>query len=168
MGKIAQFFGLQESAATDDGALATAEYRAEKLAESVAQMQLAMEDMGWEKLTAQFAQEFTREGLKRAAELSRMMAVANPLIKRGLAIRASYVHGQGVGITARGDGTDGAQDVNAVVQAFLDDDGNRAALTGHQAKLRLETALGTDGNVFVALFTNPLTGTVQPPSLTLY
>ena len=165
MGKITQFFGLQESATTDDGALATAEYRAEKLAESVAQMQLAMEDMGWEKLTAQFAQEFTRDGLKRAAELSRMMAVANPLIKRGLAIRASYVHGQGVGITARGDGTKGAQDVNAVVQAFLDNDGNRAALTGHQAKLRLETALGTDGNVFVALFTNPLTGIVQPRTL---
>lgn len=89
MGKIAQFFGLQESAAIDEGALATAEYRAEKLNESMAQMQLAMEDMGWEKLTGQFAQEFTRDGLERAAELSRTMAVANPLIKRGLAIRAA-------------------------------------------------------------------------------
>lgn len=129
MGKIAQFFGLQEAATIDEGALATAEYRAEKLSESMAQMQLAMEDMGWEKLTGQFAQEFTRDGLKRAAELSRMMAVANPLIKRGLAIRASYVHGQGVGITARADGNEGAQAVNAVVQAFLDDDTNRASLT---------------------------------------
>ena len=165
MGKIAQFFGLQESATTDAGALATAEYRAEKLNESMAQMQLAMEDMGWEKLTGQFAQEFTREGLKRAAELSRMMAVANPLIKRGLAIRASYVHGQSVGITARGDGKEGTQDVNTVVQDFLDDDTNRAALTGHQAKLRLETSIGTDGNIFIALFTNPLVGKVQARTL---
>lgn len=165
MGKFAQFFGLQEAATIDEGALATAEYRAEKLNESMAQMQLAMEDMGWEKLTGQFAQEFTRDGLKRAAELSRMMAVANPLIKRGLAIRASYVHGQGVGITARADGNEGAQDVNAVVQAFLDDDTNRAALTGHQAKLRLETSIGTDGNIFIALFTNPLSGKVQARTL---
>jgi hypothetical protein len=165
MGKIAQFFGLHESASIDEGALATAEYRAEKLNESMAQMQLAMEDMGWEKLTNQFAQEFTRDGLKRAAELSRMMAIANPLIKRGLAIRASYVHGQGVGITARGDGNEGAQDVNAVVQDFLDDDTNRAALTGHQAKLRLETSIGTDGNIFIALFTNPLVGKVQARTL---
>ena len=165
MGKIAQFFGLQEAATIDEGALATAEYRAEKLNESMAQMQLAMEDMGWEKLTNQFAQEFTRDGLKRAAELSRMMAIANPLIKRGLAIRASYVHGQGVGITARADGDKGAQDVNAVVQDFLDDDTNRAALTGHQAKLRLETSIGTDGNIFIALFTNPLIGKVQARTL---
>ena len=168
MGKLAQFFGLQESAApqTDlTAALNNAEYRAEKLQESMAQMQLAMEDMGWEKLLGQYSNEFTREGLKRAAELSRMMAIANPLIKRGLAIRASYVHGQGVGITARADGTEGTQDVNAVVQDFLDDDASRAALTGHQAKLRLETAIGTDGNVFIALFTNPLTGKVIPRTL---
>lgn len=165
MGRIAQFFGLQEAAPVDDGTLATVEYRAERLQESMAAMQLAMEDMGWEKLTGQFTQEFTRDGLKRAAELSRMMAIANPLIKRGLSIRAAYVHGQGVGITARADGAEGAQDVNAVVQEFLDDDTNRAALTGHQAKLRLETAMGTDGNVFVALFTNPLTGKVQARTL---
>jgi ABC-type multidrug transport system fused ATPase/permease subunit len=57
------------------------------------------------------------------------------------------------------------QDVNAVVQEFLDDDVSRAALTGHQAKIRLETAIGTDGNVFIALFTNPLTGKVTPRTL---
>jgi hypothetical protein len=165
MGKIAQFFGLQEAATPETGELATARHQAERAIESMAQMQLAMEDMGWEKLTGQFAQEFTRDGLKRAAELSRMMAIANPLIKRGLAIRASYVHGQGVGITARADGNEGTQDVNAVVQDFLDDDTNRAALTGHQAKLRLETSIGTDGNIFIALFTNPLIGKVQARTL---
>lgn len=167
MGKFLQMLGLQESVteSVDDGTLATLEYRGEKLQESLAQLQLAMEDMGWDKVGSQFQHEFTREGLKRAAELSRMMAIGNPLIKRGLAIRASYVHGQGLGITARADGNEGAQDVNAVVQEFLDDDTNRAALTGHQAKLRLETAIGTDGNVFVALFTSPLTGSVQARTL---
>lgn len=167
MGRFLQMLGLQESVTetVDDGTVATLEYREEKLRESLAQLQLAMEDMGWSKLGSEAANEFTREGLKRSAELSRMMAVGNPLIKRGLAIRASYVHGQGVGITARADGDEGAQDVNAVIQEFLDDDTNRAALTGHQAKLRNETSLGTDGNVFIALFTNPLTGRVQARTL---
>lgn len=163
MGRIARILGIQEAA--DAGALATAQFQVEQAQESLVQMQLALEDMGWDRLTGGMDQNFTREGLKRAAQLSRMMAIANPLIKRGLAVRASYVHGQGVGITARAAGHDGELDVNAVVQEFLDDDANRAALTGQQAKKRLEMALGTDGNVFISLFTNPLTGRVQPRTL---
>lgn len=166
MGKFLQRMGLQEAATpTTDGALATAEYRVEVLTESLARLELANEDLGWQRLTSQYQGEFTREGLKRSAELCRIMAIANPMIKRGLAVRAAYVHGQGVGITARADGNEGTQDVNAVIQEFLDDDTNRAALTGHQAKLRLETSMGTDGNVFVALFTNPLDGRVTPRTL---
>lgn len=168
MSRVLQWFGLQEAAtpvAPADGALASAEYRVEVLTESLARLELANEDLGWQRLTNQYQGEFTREGLKRSAELCRIMAIANPMIKRGLAVRAAYVHGQGVGITARADGTEGQQDVNAVVQEFLDDDTNRAALTGHQAKLRLETSMGTDGNVFVALFTNPLDGKVTPRTL---
>lgn len=163
MGKLARILGIEEAA--DRGALATAEFQAEKLQESLAQMELALEDRGWEKLLGNSTQDFTRDGLKRAAQLSRMMAIANPLIKRGLAVRAAYVHGQGVGITARAVGNEGEQDVNAVVQEFLDDDANRAVLTGQQAKRRLEMALGTDGNVFITMFTNPLTGKVSPRTL---
>ena len=169
MGKIAQFLGLEESASLSvadiTGRLATAEHRASKAQESLAALQLAMENGGWAKLSQEAAMEFTRPGLQIAADRCRVMAVANPLIKRGLAVRAAYVHGQGVGIVARADGKESVQDVNAVVQEFLDDDGNRAAFTGHQAKLRLETALGTDGNVFIALITNPLTGRVRPRTI---
>lgn len=169
MSRVLQWFGLQESATQDtpstDGALATAEWRVEQLTESLARLELANEDLGWQRLTSQYQGEFTREGLRRSAELCRIMAIANPMIKRGLSVRAAYIHGQGVGITARADGNEGTQDVNAVVQEFLDDDTNRAALTGHQAKLRLETSMGTDGNVFVALFTNPLDGRVTPRTL---
>lgn len=148
MGKFAQFLGLQESSkglsvADVTGRIATAEHKAEIASESLAALQLAMENNGWARLNEEAMQEFTRPGLQLAADRCRVMAVGNPLIKRGLAVRASYVHGQGVGITARAQGDEGQQDVNAVVQAFLDDDGNRAALTGHQAKLRLETSLGT-------------------------
>lgn len=170
MGKFAQFLGLQESSkglsvADVTGRIATAEHKAEIASESLAALQLAMENNGWARLNEEAMQEFTRPGLQLAADRCRVMAVGNPLIKRGLAVRASYVHGQGVGITARAQGDEGQQDVNAVVQAFLDDDGNRAALTGHQAKLRLETSLGTDGNVFICLVTNPLTGNVKPRTI---
>lgn len=41
------------------------------------------------------------------------MFIANPLIKRGLNVRAAYIHGQDVGITTRADGTEGMQDVNS-------------------------------------------------------
>lgn len=163
MGVFQRILGIQESA--DAAEVATLRHQADRLTESMVQMQLAMEDMGWEKLIGDHTTEMSREGLQRASQLSRMMSIANPMIKRGLSLRAAYVHGQGVGITARSDGTEGTQDVNAVVQDFLDHPESRAALTGHQAKIRLENSLGTDGNVFIALFTEPLEGKVTPRTL---
>jgi hypothetical protein len=139
---------------------------ATKVGESLAALELALEDEGWEQLTVNATQEFSRQGLARAATVSRVMAIANPWMKRGLSLRQAYVWGQGVSISARANGSDdGTQDVNAVVQAFLDDDGNRRALTGHQARVELERALGTDGNVFLPHFTNPRTGFVQVRSI---
>ena len=135
--------------------LEDAAYRLETANENLARLQLMYEDAGWESLTATGRTEFTREGLARNAELCRVMFIANPLMKRGLGIRASYVFGQGVEINARD------EDVDAVVQEFLDDEGNLDAVTGAQARVVLENELGTDGNVFLAHFTNPLTGRVK-------
>lgn len=136
-----------------------------QVAESMGQLELALEDEGWQRLSAGAAHEFSRDGLGRAALLCRVMAVANPWVKRGLNVRQAYVWGQGVSISARATGTDGGQDVNAVVQGFLDDEGNRRSYTGDQARQDLERALGTDGNVFLAHFTNPRTGYVQVRSI---
>ena len=156
---------LVRESAEAKAARASAEYRLERLTASYGQLQLALEDRGWEKLAMDSQAQFSREGLRRAAELCRIMFIANPLIKRGLNVRAAYVHGQDVGITARADGTEGTQDVNSVVQEFLDDDSNRENLTGSKARIRLENALGTDGNVFIALFSDPMTGKVQARTL---
>lgn len=144
---------------------AQAQYRYEKLEESYSRLQLALEDRGWERIMSDGQNTFTREGLRKAAELCRVMFIANPVIKRGLNIRAAYVHGQDVGVTCRADGTEGTQDINSVVQAFLDDESNRLNLTGSNARIRLENTLGTDGNVFVTLFTDPMTGMVQARTL---
>jgi hypothetical protein len=131
------------------------------LQESVADLELALEDRGWDRLDAWALQEFTRDGLTRASRMCRVFAIAHPLIRRGLALRCSYIWGQGVSIAARAAGEQAAQDVNAVVQAFLDDDSNRAALTGGQAREKHERSLGTDGNIFLTAFTAPKTGRVQ-------
>jgi ribosomal protein L12E/L44/L45/RPP1/RPP2 len=132
------------------------------LQESLADLELSLEDRSWIRFEAWGAQEFSREGLRQAAAICRLMALANPLIRRGLSLRTAYVWGQGVSITARATGdNEGEQDVNTIVQGFLDDESNRTALTSGQARERHERSVGTDGNVFLACFTSPVTGRVQ-------
>lgn len=99
--------------------------------------------------------EFNHQARQQNAAACRVFAVTNPLAKQGLGIRAAYVWGTGLGITA----TDPA--VNEVIQGFLDDPANRGTFTGHLARLSAESALSTDGNVFTACFTDPITGRVQ-------
>jgi hypothetical protein len=123
------------------------------LQESVADLENRMLEPGWQRLTTLAEQEFTRDGLKQITAVCRVMALKNPLIKRGLSLRQAYVWGSGVAITARD------KDVNAVIQAF--NDANTKTLTGAQAREENERALGTDGNLFISLFTKPLTGRVQ-------
>jgi hypothetical protein len=140
----------------------------ETLQETIAELQLAAEDIGWRRLTAEAVYEFTRQGLEQIVAICRVMALKNPLIKRGLALRQAYVWGQGVEISARSTGSDpGEQDVNAVLQEFYDDPANQRAYTGHEARTQAEQTLGTDGNLFVTLFTKPLTGRVQARTIPL-
>lgn len=132
------------------------------LSERIADLQLAMEDKGWQSLASGVADELSAEGRRRIALICRTMAVSNPLIKRALGIRAGYVWGQGVEVTARID--DEKDDtvvelVNQLLTDFAED--NDGSLTGSKASEELERALGTDGQVYLALFTSPLTGRVQ-------
>ncbi len=141
-----------------------AEANEELFRESITQLQLAMEDVGWVRVLAQAEQEFTRDGLRQITAACRLYGLSNPLIKRGLTLRQVYVWGQGVEVTARANGRraqTGEQDVNAVLRQFLDDPDNRRTFTGSDAQQRMERSLGTDGNVFVSLWTKPLSGRVQ-------
>lgn len=135
----------------------------ELLSESVADLQRALYEPGWVRLVGRGETEFSPEAMRQMRAVCRLFAIKNPLIKRGLGLRSSYVWGQGVEITARANGRKtGEQDVQAVVKAFLDDPSNERTLTGAQARDQLETfGLGCDGEVFVALFTRPTTGHVQ-------
>lgn len=133
--------------------------QSEFLQETLADLEARMYEPGWQRLTAYAEQEFTRPGLQQITAVCRIMAIKNPLIKRGLALRQAYVWGKGVSTTARD------EQVNGVIQDFLDDPGNRRVFSGAQASEQLERALGTDGNVFFALFTAPKSGRVQVRTL---
>jgi hypothetical protein len=132
----------------------------EILRESLADIELALEDRGWERLSMDAARELSASGRRRIRELCRVMTIANPLMKRGLGLRKSYVWGQGVTITVR-DQSDDGQDVSAVVQDFLDDPRNLQTFSGSQAHEEMEQAAYTDGELAAGLFTDQLTGKVQ-------
>lgn len=129
----------------------------EVLTESVRDLSLQLEDRGWKKIGSDDENTMTREALVQAAQDGRALAVAHPLIRRGLSLRTSYVHGQG-GPQLSVESDD--QDVNDVVQQWWASRENQNALTGPEARARLERALSTDGNVFIASFTNPADGRV--------
>ena len=129
----------------------------EVLSESVRDLSLQLEDRGWKRVGSDDEGTMTRESLVQAAQDGRALAVAHPLVRRGINLRTSYVHGQGgPQISVE---TDDA-DVNAVVQQWWTAAENQNALTGPEARARLERSLSTDGNVFIASFTNPVDGRV--------
>lgn len=125
--------------------------------ESMALLEQQMHEPGWQRLTADAEQEFTRDGLRQITAVCRIMAIKNPLIKRGLSLRQSYIWGQGVEITARD------PKINDVIQRFLDD--NVSTFSGAQARTELDRAVHTDGNLFLSLFTQPLAGRVRVRSI---
>lgn len=146
--------------------LEQAESHNEILQESLVDAQLALEDRGWDSIgTVSGLDEFGKTYLNQAARRCRASSVINPLIGRAINLRIAYIWGSGVEINARAGQDDGAQDINAVIQGFLDDPLNRAAFTSGQAREENERALSTDGNVFLVLVTSPLTGRVQVRSV---
>lgn len=136
------------------------------LAESLADLERQLHDPEWIRFTAAAQQEFSPEGMRQIRMICRLFTIKNPLLKRGAALRSAYVWGQGVQITARANGKQpGEQDVQKIVAAFLDDPGNQRVLTSAQAQNELERTLFTDGEKYIACFTNPRTGRVQVRSL---
>lgn len=123
--------------------------------ESLTRLEQALYAPQWRALSMWADQEFTRAGLKEITSLARIMRLKNPLIKRGVQIQRLYVWAQGVTITAAD------EQINEVIQAFLDDERNQAELTSHQARGEKETELQTDGNLFFRFFINPLNGRIR-------
>jgi hypothetical protein len=136
---------------------ATVDYLEESISE------LTVDDRGWQQLSSGISMDLSTSSRPKLVETCRALAKAHPLLKRGLNIRIGYVWGQGVEVTARvpGDSDRSAlQDqVNQCIDAF--EVLNEGTFTGMNARDELERALGTDGEVFLSLFTNPAAGEVR-------
>lgn len=123
--------------------------------ENMRRLEQAINSPEWRMLAFGAEQEFTRQGIRDITTLARIMRLKNPLIKRGVQIQRLYVWAQGVTIAARD------PEINTVIQAFLDDERNRADLTSHQARGERERDLQTDGALFFRFFVNQVNGRVR-------
>lgn len=134
----------------------------ELLQERIAELELALDDVGYERICdSNFDKQFTKASIDKIAAMARVYWLKNPLIKRAVATQANYVFGQGVDVVAAD------EDVQTVVDAFMEDSKNRAELTGEQAMLTKETELQVTSNLFFTFFTDPLNGATRVRTIPL-
>lgn len=129
-------------------------YDIETLQETIAALELAMEDSGWQRLGDE-GREFSADARKRIRALSRLMVLKNPIVKRGVAVQMFYVFAQGMTVKAV------EPAIDQVLQSFLDDEKNQAELTSHLARMAKEKELQTDGDLFFIFFPDARTGQVR-------
>lgn len=134
----------------------------ELLQERIAELELALDDVGYERIgDSNFDKQFTKASIDKISAMARVYWLKNPLVKRAVATQANYVFGQGVDVVAAD------EDVQTVVDAFMEDSKNRAELTGEQAMLTKETELQVTSNLFFTFFTDPLNGATRVRTIPL-
>jgi len=133
----------------------------EYLREAYTKLQLDLENEGWVKLARDFDIHMDLDKLKELVDLCVKMAIKNPITCRSVSVQADYVFGQGVRFVAKD------EDVQRVIDEFATYYHNRRVLTSHSSMLRREKELQASGNLFLALFTNAVTGRVQVRCLDL-
>ncbi len=135
-------------------------YETSELLERIAALEFALESPEWQRLAASADQEFTRKGLKDITELSRVMFLKNPIVKRGVSVKRFYVWGQGWTIRAKD------KRIQEAIDAFLYDQKNDDVIGSHEARMQLEVELETDGNIFFCFFVNKVTGRIRVRTIT--
>lgn len=111
----------------------------EILQENFADAMLRLDDVGWKPLGGdEDASEIRIETIKTIAQTTRGLVAINPLIKRGVAVRTTYIWGEGV----KFEGIDEDDPI-------LTDPTNKKFLFSPQAYAEIETAMATEGNLFV-------------------
>lgn len=113
------------------------------------ELELALEDRGWQRQLAISQTEFSRYGLQQIMLFSRLYFVKNPLIRRGVLVSSHYTFGRGVEITCDD------EKANEVIQDFLHDN---ASELGQVSLVEKDQALHTDGNLYFVRFEDIGTG----------
>lgn len=106
---------------------------------SMAQAVLAFEDNGWNPAGVPSVDGFTLTQLKDAAAKIRETAEGNPLLKRGSALRNSYIFGKGVSFKQQ----------PPRVQKIIELNKNQEVLFSPEAQVTNERSHFTDGQFFV-------------------
>lgn len=128
-----------------------------QIKERIAELEFAAEDAeGWLPLgLTDGAFEFSRGFITTITRLSRLTYVKNPIIQRGVNVKADYIFGRQVTIHAPD------EDVNAVIRAFLEDSHNQTVFSSQIARIQKERELQTDGNIFFVLIPHLRTGKIR-------
>lgn len=113
----------------------------EVLQESFADAMLALDDVGWKPLGGdEDATEIRLETIKTISQTTRGLVAINPLIKRGVAVRTTYIWGEGV----KFEGVDENDPI-------LTDRTNKKFLFSPQAQAEMEACMATDGQLFTLI-----------------
>lgn len=113
----------------------------EILQENFADVMLKLDDIGWRPLGGdEDATEIRLETIKTVAQTTRGLVTINPLIKRGVAVRTTYIWGEGV----KFEGLDEND-------PLLTDPTNKKFLFSPQAWGEIEMTMATEGNLFVQI-----------------
>lgn len=116
-------------------------FQNEILAESLADLAMRWENIGWESLNS-FDNSSTGPDLATIKKFSKVSTDAvpqNPMLKRALDARAFYVFGQGLDF----------RDVKPKAQKIIDSPVGKRAVFGQAGRLKLLTQMFTCGNVFL-------------------
>lgn len=138
-----------------DGRLDHVENENVDLRESLTALQLELENLGYERMSAQFNDHIIpRSRLNDIVKICGALAIKNPITVRSINVRADYVFGRGVKFQAK----------HPLVQSVIDEHvgfyDNQKVLYAHDSMARQEREHQVKGNVFIACFTNPRTGRV--------
>lgn len=137
MAKLLEVEAVNNTLAVENSAL---KEMATELAESMADVQLALDNIGWKPLGEDLGDlnEIPLASIKKHTAVTRALAVINPLIKRGLEVRGAYIWGNGIKL-----------DGLAETDPFWKSPNNQKYLFSNKAQLEMEKCLGTDGNFFL-------------------
>lgn len=126
------------------------------LKESMAEVQIAIDDIGWAPLGGanEGIHEIPLIKLKRLSELCRALTTVNPLVKNGVGIRTSWIWGDGVKISVSSSTRGRPRSSDTELPPSL-----RRVFGTTQAQLELERSLAADGQLF--FLCDPRTRTVQ-------
>src|SRR5215471_914576 len=81
--------------ATLEQNLAHAKENEQLIRESIAELELVLEDVGWLRMSGTGDREFSVAGLRRLRRYARLSYLKNPLIRHGVEVQTHYVWGQG-------------------------------------------------------------------------